>query len=264
MTAFALTTRLLADSWRGFLGWVAAIVAVLSLYLPLYPSIAAGGQLESLLASMPPSLINSLGFATIASGPGYAQATYFGLLGFVLPAIAAVAWGASALAGDEEDGRLELTLAHAVTRSRVLLERGLAILLKLVVLLGIGFGVVLALNAPGELTLDAGNVFAAVVAQLGLAVLCFATAYAVGAATGRRSWAIIAGSVVAGASYLLNAVGAQSADVEWLRNLSPIWWAYGDAPLATGWHLGIAAPWALAVAVFLAGWAVFTRRDLAG
>src|SRR5690606_11020155 len=88
MNALPLTRRLLADSWRGLIGWTVAIIAVLALYLPLYPSIAGSGQLEDLLASMPPSLVNSLGFASIASGTGYAQATYFGLLGFALPAIA--------------------------------------------------------------------------------------------------------------------------------------------------------------------------------
>jgi ABC-2 type transport system permease protein len=264
MNALPLTRRLLADSWRGLIGWTLAIVAVLSLYLPLYPSIAESGQLEDLLASMPPSLINSLGFASIASGTGYTQATYFGLLGFVLPAIAGIAWGAAAIAGDEEDGRLELTLAHAATRSRVLLERSLAIMVKFVVMLGVGFLVILALNGPGELEIEPQNLVATVVAQLGLATLCFATAYAVGAATGRRSWAILAGAFVAVGAYLLNAVGAQSPDVEWLRHLSPVWWAYGSDPLANGWDAGIAWPWAAAAALFAVGWTVFTRRDVTG
>lgn len=264
MTTLPLTRRLLADSWRGLVGWTVAIVAVLGLYLPLYPTIAAGRQLEELLASMPPSLINSLGFASIASGAGYTQATYFGLLGFALPAIAGIAWGAAALAGDEEDGRLELTLAHAVTRSRVLLERALAIMLKFVLMLGVGFLVVLALNGPGELDLEPGRVLAAVVAQFGLATLAFATVYAVGAATGRRSWAILGGALVTVGAYLLNAVGAQSPDVEWLRGFSPLWWAYGSDPLAHGWDAGIAGPWVVAVALFAAGWAVFTRRDVTG
>ena len=264
MNALPLTRRLLADSWRGLIGWTIAIVAVLCLYLPLYPSIAASGQFEDLLASMPPALINSLGFASIASGTGYAQATYFGLLGFALPAIAGIAWGAATLAGDEEDGRLELTLAHAVTRSRVLLERALAILLKFIVMLGVGFLVILALNGPGELEIEPGNLVATVVAQFGLVALCFATAYAVGAATGRRAWAILTGALVAVGAYLLNAVGAQSPDVEWLRNLSPIWWAYGSDPLANGWDAGIAWSWIGAVVLFAAGWLVFTRRDVTG
>ncbi|PZQ88263.1 MAG: ABC transporter permease [Leifsonia xyli] len=264
MNVLPLTRRLLADSWRGILGWTLAIVAVLSLYLPLYPSIAAGGQLQELLASMPPALIESLGFAGIASGPGYTQATYFGLLGFVLPAIAGIGWGAAALAGDEEEGRLELTLAHAVTRSRVLLERALAIMLKFLVMLGVGFLMILALNGPGELKIDPAHLVAAVVAQLGLATLTFATAYAIGAATGRRSWAVIAGALVAVGSYLLNAVGAQSPDVAWLRHLSPIWWAYGSDPLTNGWDAGIAWPWLAAAVLFAGGWAVFTRRDVTG
>lgn len=264
MNAFPLATRLLADSWRGLLGWTAAVVAVVALYLPLFPSIAGGGQLEPLLESIPPALSNAMGLDSILSGAGYAQATYFGLLGFVLPAIAGIGWGAAALAGDEETGRLELTLAHAVTRNRVLWERAAAILLKLTAMLAVALVAVLALNGPSDLELEPGNVLATAVAQLGLAALCFATAYAVGAATGRRSWAVSAGAAVAVVSYLLNAVGAQSPDVEWLRELSPLWWAYGEAPLASGWHAGIAWPWVGAVVLLVAGWAVFSRRDLTG
>ncbi len=146
----------------------------------------------------------------------------------------------------------------------MLLERALAIMLKFVLMLGVGFLMVLALNGPGELEIEPGNLVATVVAQLGLAALTFATAFAVGAATGRRSWAILAGALVAVGAYLLNAVGAQSPDVEWLRGFSPLWWAYGSDPLANGWDAGIAWPWAVAVALFAAGWAVFTRRDVTG
>ncbi|SDN65407.1 ABC-type multidrug transport system, ATPase component [Cryobacterium flavum] len=64
-----------------------------------------------------------------ATGAGYTQATLFGLIGFLLLSIAATSWGAGALGGDEESGRLELTLAHGVTpgtgsRGPVLRHRG--------------------------------------------------------------------------------------------------------------------------------------------
>lgn len=257
-----LTTRLLADSWRGLIGWAVGIAGIICLYLPLYPSIGATDDLTAILASMPQGLVDALGFASITSGAGYTQATYFGLLGYVIPSIAGIAWGAAAIAGDEEDGRLELTLAHAVTRTRVLFERGLAILLKLTALIAFGVLLILALNGPSELELEPVNVLITGFAQLGLGVLMFTTAYAVGAVTGRRSWAVVAGAIVAVGSYLLNAVGAQSPDTEWMRNLSPLWWAYGQNPLAEGWTIGVLGAWAVAAVLWVIGWAVFSRRDV--
>ena len=49
-----LFRRALLDGWRGLLGWTAGIVAVLAIYLPVYSSLAANGQFEDMIASLPP------------------------------------------------------------------------------------------------------------------------------------------------------------------------------------------------------------------
>ena len=50
-----LFRRNLSDSWRGLLGWSAGVVAILAIYLPVYSSLAANGQFEEMIASLPPS-----------------------------------------------------------------------------------------------------------------------------------------------------------------------------------------------------------------
>ena len=118
-----LFRRSLADGWRGLLGYSAGIAAVLAVYLPIYPSFGGNGQLEEMIGSLPPELVNTLGYEQIATGSGYVQATFFGLIGFVLITIAGVGWGNGAIANDEENGQLELTLAHGVTRGQLYAER---------------------------------------------------------------------------------------------------------------------------------------------
>lgn len=257
--------RALADSWRSLLGWTAGVVAALSLYLPLYPSVGGNGQMQGILESMPPELINTLGFEQIATGAGYAQATFFGLIGFLLLTIAATSWGSAAIAGAEESGKLELALAHAVGRTQYALESALAILVRLLWLGGVAALLVIGLDEPSELDLEPAHVIAAVGALVGITMLSAAFALAIGALTGRRSFATAAGAGLAVLGYVLNAVANQSEDLDALRAVSPYDWAYGAAPLADGadW-LGLGLLWGFS-AVFVAVAALaLRRRDITG
>lgn len=225
--------RSLAESWRSTLACALALVAVSSLYLPLYPSIG-GAQMADLIASMPPELINSLGFDTIGTGAGYAQSTVYGLLGFLLLTVAGCAWGASAIAGAEETGRLELTLAHGVSRMQYAIESALSILTRLVALIAVLTLLVLALNGPSQLEVEPVNIVAGGAALLGLTLFSATIALAVGALTGRRSAGIGAGAGVAILGYVLNAIGNQNESLAWVHHFSPYDWAFANSPLVEG------------------------------
>ena len=256
--------RLALDGWRGMIGWIIGIAAVLGLYLPLYPSIASE-QMTELINNLPTELVEVLGYEDIVTGAGYTQATFFGLLGYVLIAIATTAWGAAFIAGTEETGRLELTLAHSVGRVQYALESVAALLAKLLVLAAVVYLMIWALNEPSELDLSAVNLFAVTIAWVSLGALSGSAALAVGALSGRRMWAITAGAGVAVFGYLFDAVGNTNEDLQWLYNFSPYHWAYGHNPLAEGFDWsGLALLWALC-AVFM-GLTLYglARRDILG
>ncbi|MEB7448317.1 ABC transporter permease subunit [Arthrobacter koreensis] len=256
--------RTVIDTWRSTLVWTLALAAVLLLYLPLYPSMN-GADMRSLISSLPPELVNALGYEDILSGPGYVQATFFGLLGFVLVTAAAVSWGSTAIAGAEESGRLELVLSHGVGRVHYALETALGILTRLLWFTVLTAAVVLALNGPSELGLDAADVVAAEAAWLGLGYLSGSVAMAAGALTGRRTVALGTAAGVAAAGYVMNALANQNPDLGWLRNLSPYSWAYRNDPLAEGFDVTGLGLLAAACALFtaLAVWAL-NRRDVLG
>lgn len=257
--------RALVDSWRSVIGWSLGIAAVLFMYLPLFPSIGGDGQMQQMIESMPEELVTTLGYEQIASGPGYVQGTFFGLLGFLLLVIAATTWGSAAVAGAEESGRLELTIAHAVGRSQYGIESGLAMLAKLLWLGLLAAVIVLALNEGSELEVDPGNLLGAVGALVGLAFLSGTTALLVGAATGRRIVAIGAGSGVAVLGYVFNAIANQVAEAEWLRVISPYAWAYGELPLTDGtdWN-GLGLLWGFSLLFLMATAFVMRARDFTG
>ena len=256
--------RVVVDSWRSTLVWTLAMAAVLLLYLPLYPSMD-GADMRNLISSLPSELVNALGYEDILSGPGYVQATFFGLLGFVLITAAAVSWGSSAIAGAEESGQLELILSHGVGRVQYALETALGILVRLLWFALVTGLMVLALSSPAELGLEAANVAAVECAWLGLGYLSGSIALAAGALTGRRSAALGAAAAVAAAGYVMNALANQNADLDWLRNFSPYSWAYRNDPLAEGFDVTGQGLLAAACVLFtaLAVWAL-DRRDVLG
>jgi ABC-2 type transport system permease protein len=257
--------RALADSWRSLIGWTVGVTAALFLYLPLFPSIGGNGQMEQMLENLPPELVKTLGYEQIGTGAGYAQGTFFGLMGVLLLTIAATAWGSAAIAGAEESGKLELNLAHGVSRVQYALESALAVLVRLLWLGAVAALIVIALDDSAKLGIDPPNVLAASAALVGLTMLSAAFALAVGALTGRRSLATAAGAGIAVVGYVFNALANQSEDAEPLRTVSPYSWAYQNTPLLDGadWG-GLGLLWGLAALLVAVSVVALRRRDITG
>ncbi|TFB89915.1 ABC transporter permease [Cryobacterium luteum] len=252
--------KVFTDSWRGLVGWGIGLAAAAFLYLPIYPSMRGASGMQALIDQLPPELIKTLNYDQIGTGAGYAQATLFGLLGFVLLTIAATGWGAAALGGDEESGRLELTLAHAVTRVQVAVARFCAIAVKILALSALLFAVVLLLNDSAELQIEVGNLLGTSLLFGGVSLLTASVALLGGALTGRRIGGIASGAGVAVLGYVFNALGNQSASLHWLYNLSPYYWAFGDSPLSSGANVTTIVTF-YAISLVLAAFAALALRQ---
>ncbi|MEQ1734956.1 MAG: ABC transporter permease subunit [Rhodoglobus sp.] len=266
MTNFVpLYRRALGDSWRGLVGWSLGFAAAIMLYVPLYASFGATPQIQEMIASLPPAMTKAMGFEAIGTGSGYVHSTVYGLVGLALLVIAATSWSTAAIAGDEETGSLELTLAHGVTRTQVVLERTAALVTRLAWLVLITIGLVLALNDSAGLGLEMGNLMAEAAAFLGLALVSATVGLAVGAATGRRAYASAGAAGIAVLGYTLNAVGNQSSDLEWVHSVSPYAWAYGNLPLTNGvdWT-GLGLLYGASAVLVVVAVVALNRRDIAG
>ncbi|MGI8459692.1 MAG: ABC transporter permease subunit [Propionibacteriaceae bacterium] len=263
MTTLPLLRRSLADGRRSLVAWALGVAAAVFLYVPLYPSIGGNAQMRAMLDSLPPGMIQALGYDDIVTGAGYVSATFYGLLGFAMLVIAATSWGTAAIAGEEESGALELTLAHAVSRRQVVAERWLAVALRLAVLTAVAGVLVLSLNSSADLEVDVGGVLAISAAFLGLGMLCSTAAVAVGALTGRRVYALAAGAGLAVVGYAVNAVANQNADLDRWHVISPYHWAFGAKPLASGpdWG-GLGLLWGGTALLLAVAVVALDRRDL--
>ncbi len=256
--------RWLRDNRRATIGWAAGLALVVLMYLPLFPSLTSSGALQSSVDSLPPDVAEAFGMTQMSDGAGYAQSTVFGLLGMLLLTIAAIGAGARAVAGDEERGGLELTLAHAVSRSRVTFERAAGVALTVVALAFFVGLLTLTLNTPAQLDLSLSGIVAVTLALAGLALVHGCVALAIGAATGSRVAAMGGAAAVAVLGYLLHTLGPQLSGGAGLGGISPFQWAYGADPLSTGpdWT-GLALLVAAASLLVAAATALLNRRDIA-
>lgn len=258
----ALFRRFLRDNRRGLIGFGIGVVALCVVYLPLYPSFGTE-ELQDIYAQIPESLQRAFGVGGLQDGVGYTHSSIFGLAGTLLLIIALLAWGAQAVAGDEESGALELTLAHGVTRLQLVVQRGAAIAVQACVLGALVALSVMGLSGPSKLSLEPLKVVAATVALVLLGAFFGLLGLAVGALTGRRAVALAVGATVAVASYVANALGGQDPALDWVRRASPFEWAYGADPLRNGFDVGgvIALTVASLLVWALAAWGL-ARRDL--
>lgn len=231
--ALPVLRRSLRESWRGFVGWSVGVVATLSLYLPLFPSLASA-ELEAIIDQMPDELVAVLGYEEISTGAGYTEATFFGLVGFALLSIASIGWGANLVGQAEESGRLELDLAHGVSRTRYALESASSLILRVFGLVVISAVTIWAFDGPAELGLSLDRLVGASAALAGLSLSAGTLSLWLGALSGRRAWGVGAGAGLTVAGYALNAIATQSEALEWVRNLSTYSWAFSQPPLREG------------------------------
>ena len=127
--------RELLDHRRALVAWCVGIAAYVGLIAAIFPSIHGSVQFDRLVESYPDALKALFGLqgGSITTGAGYLDVELFSLMLPLLVLVLAIGAGARTFAGEEEAGRLELALSYPVRRSSVLLWKGAAVALEVVV-----------------------------------------------------------------------------------------------------------------------------------
>lgn len=256
-------SKTLWENRRGVVAWPLSVAAVGAMYAAFWPTIDTP-EMQQAMSSFPQALLEAMNYTDMTSAAGYVGSAVYGLLAAALVAVMTITQGARAVAGEEEDGVLELLLAHPVSRARLALERFAALAVTMALTAVVLWVTMVALSGPARLEGVSAGEFAAASIQLALFGLALGSvAFAVGAATGRRGWAVSAAAAVTVLGYLANGVFPQFEPLRWTRNVTPWDWYVGGAPLRNGLQLGdcglLLTTTALLVAV--GTWA-FTRRDI--
>lgn len=261
--------RFVADRRHSFLWWSLGVLLTVGLTVAVWPSVRGEQQFEELMRDLPPAVQALFGAhegIPFTSPAGYLHGRLFSSLLPLLLLVFGTGLGARAVGGSEEDGTIELVLAHPVGRARVAVQRYTAVVALVVGLAAVGLGSLL-LVAPAFGLLEGApllRVAGAGGALLALVLLHASLAFAAGCASGRRGVASAVAGAVAVAGYLLvGLTAAAGGGLDALRWLSPWHW-YLDRNLlveAPG-PAAVVLPLALALALAAAGGWRFVHRDL--
>ena len=265
---FTVLRALITDRRRSLLAWTLGIVGLVVVMAVFYPSIRdAGSGFDAYVDSLPESMRETLGIsgASIASPEGYLMSQLYSNMYPLMLLILGIALASWAIAGAEADGTLEMTLAAPLRRVSLAWGRWLAIAAILLAVSAISTAALVAVSVPLGLTagLPAWGVWSAGLAQWAMVLLYSSLAFAIGAATGRRSWAISGAAALVVIGFLAQIFASLAQPLEYLRPTSPWYWFLGASPLTDPPGLtSLALPLALAVLATAGGIWLFDRRDV--
>lgn len=262
-----LLRRAIGDRSRPLGAWLLGFAAYIALIVAVFPSIHGSQQFDDLLKQYPDVLKSFLGIGdtlSITSGPGFLDTELFSLMLPLLALVLAIGVGAATIAGEEEQGLLELVVSAPVTRRAVIGWKAVGLLVEIAAVAVTIIVTLLIGDALADLDLDAGRLVGATLGICLLALLHGWLAMLVGAATRHRSLAIAVPAGLAAIAYLIAGLHSLADWLDPFRYVSTFYYA-GQSTLSSGvdWgHLTVLA--AASVIVLAAAIAVFERRDLGG
>jgi ABC-2 type transport system permease protein len=253
---------------RSILFWTIGIMALIAVDMLLYSEIKQeSAQINDVYNSLPATVKAMFADTTdFMSAAGYLSIRVYYLLLPLLLTIYTITLGSGLIGKEEQQGTLELLLARPVSRLKLLLGKALAgagiLLCMLLAALVTALACYAAVGFPGVsavsialVTVDAfvlGTLFGAVALCLG----CLEKPW--------RTLAAPLAALIAFGGYLLASLEGTASWLIWPARLLPYHYYYPSSILNGQSHgLKVMAGYvAVGLALFVAGWLGFRRRDI--
>lgn len=256
--------RYTLSRFRGqILGWGIAILLLGLMLMWFYPSIAEQQEtFEQLLEIYPPELSAFFGdLSAMATPEGFLSVEYFSYMPLIL-GIFAVLMGSGLLVSDEENGTLDLVLAHPVSRTALFFGRLLAFVVATLAILAISWlGLVLG-TVVTSLDLGWSQMGLPFLSLLAMLFLFAALALLLSMLLPSRRLAAMTAGLVLVASFFITGLARIVEELETVAKFSPLnYYQSGEAMngLNQEWFWGLVA---FAALFALLAWWRFLRRDV--
>jgi ABC-2 type transport system permease protein len=206
---------------RGALSLAVLLGLFALLIVGIFPSIEqAGTDFEAYVQSLPPALRESFGVSAISTVEGFLATELYQFIWLLLFGLYMTYAAGGAIAGDVETGRVELVLAGPVTRSRLLFEKSLSLLVPIVVLnLVVPLFVYGGLIAIDE-SIETADLLAVHALSVPYLLVCGGIGLFLSVLINRADFAQRGGLAAVFMLFVVDAVTVDT-DYEWLGDLSP-------------------------------------------
>ena len=214
----------------GYLGGLALYTFVI---VALYPSFRHDTSLDSLTRHAPTlsALFGLIG--SLTSPAGWLDANIYANFFPLVMLLLTIGYGASSIAGRNEEGSLAMVVALPVPRKNVVMQKIVAMVIQGLVVAA-GVAVVVVIGRSFDVGVPVGHVveLSVSVVLLGLDLGLFTMA--VGAVSRHRGTALAAGSALAAASYLVSSLAPVVSWMRPARFASVFYWSVGNGQLTGG------------------------------
>ena len=216
---FNLFKHELISRWRVILLGGIWLALFASMYILIFPEIAS--ELEGLAGI---AIYRAMGI-DMGSFAGFIASVVIQIMPIVL-GVYVIFIATGTLAGEEENGTLELVVAMPIPRWRIVAMKAAALLIVIflmMVILGLGSALALGyISSTTELVIDVdpSQLFVALLGAYPLMVAIFGVGLFLGAFMPSRRLALAVMFVLYLASYIANSIALMVQSMEWLRSVS--------------------------------------------
>lgn len=257
--------KTLYDKRWFMLGWWLGFAALAALMVVFYPAMHQDGSLDKLLGSMPAALQGFVGdLANLKEFSTYLASQMFDIRMLLIGGVMVIILGLSLSVGEEDAGITRTLLSLPISRTKLLIQKWLAIAVIIAVTLTGAAAGILALQPTINEAVDLGALLRLLVMTWLVMVALATVTFAVAKASGSRGLATGIAILVVAGSFIITTF---SKGVEWLQdfNFLSVFHYYPAVEIAKGTiELGDVAVLAVITLVSLAvAWVFFRSRDVA-
>jgi ABC-2 type transport system permease protein len=209
------------------------------------------------------TIFAAFGGGDFSTPAGFFQLEIFSLMAPAATLIVGIAVGTRALAGEESKNTMGLLLANPVKRSKIVIEKSLAMVICCVVAGVTTFFGVAAGSLFGGLDMNMGNIAASCLLAILLGLAFGMLSLGLAAATGQGKIASFGSIGLVLVSYITASFLPLSDNLAGYAKWSPYHYYSGSEPVINGLNLGhVAVLGIMAVVFFILSIYLFQRRDL--
>lgn len=253
----------LRRSRGAIIGWGIGMAALAIMMGSLFDMVASSTELIDAYVDALPEFAEIFDMAGMTTPAGWLDVEYFSFVPLIIGLFAAGS-GAALLAQDEEDGRLDLIMAHPLSRTSLFWGRFLANTLVLIILLLVSWAsLMLTMTWSENFTIPAVDLLMPFISLFSILMLFMSLALLLSLLLPARRMASMLTGMVLVASFFVTLLAGAVEELERAADFSPLTYLETtkaiEEGLNLGWLGGFSAGFAL---LALLSWQLFQRRDI--